>query len=503
MDEPKRVAIIDLGSNTSKLILMEYRPDHSYRQVDELRQVVRLAEGMGTSKVMRADAFERGLDALQTFRAYCEAAGVEEIRATATSAVREAENGEAFIELIKERVGLMPQIISGEDEAKFETIAIVNSMSYEDAYVFDIGGGSAELSFIKDRQFDWGDSWPLGALVMTERFLKKDPAKKKEVKALRKFVAEQLGDDLDGFSKDLPLIGMGGTLRNLAKIHKKEQSYPLDLLNDYFIPKDDLEDIVEDLIDKTVEEKRSVSGLKTDRADIITAGGIIALEVLKRSGANGYIIASQGLREGVFYGYLLGEKEPLLEDVRDFSIRNLARHYYDFEAHNEHVKTLALTLFDGLEDLHSYGEPERDLLGAAALIHDIGMAVNYNDHHKHGFYLLLNTELPGFSHREQVILALLVRYHRQGSPADEGLGDVLQEGDMERVNKLASILRLAEYLERSKAQLVTGLECHVSENYVQINVKADEDVSVELRETNLRKDLFAEAFGVEVDIVNL
>ena len=497
----ERVAIIDLGSNTSKLILMEYEAGTYYRQIDELRQVVRLAEGMGTSKVMRADAFERGLEALQTFRAYCEAAGVGEVYATATSAVREAENGEAFMTLIKEQVGLVPELISGEQEAHYEVTAVVNSMPFEDAMMFDIGGGSAELGRIRARAFDWGESWPLGALVTTERFFEHDPPKKKEVKALRAYVAECL-EGLDGFAEDLPFIGMGGTLRNLAKIDQKQAGYPLDLLNGYFLSKDALEDVVETLLDKTVAEKAELAGLKTDRADIITAGGVVALAALEASGAAGYTIATQGLREGVFYGYLLG-KTPLIEDLRDFTIRNLARHYYDFEQHNDHVQMLSLRLYDELQEVHGFADAERSLLGAAALIHDIGMAVSYNDHHKHGFYLVLSAELPGFSHREQTIIALLVRYHRKGTPDDEGLGDVLEDGDMKRVNKLAGILRLAEYLERSKAQRVTGLECHISGNYVQISVQADEDISVELRETNLRKALFAEAFDVEVDIVNL
>ena len=504
MSEQKRVAIIDLGSNTSKLILMTYEPGRSYHQLDELRQVVRLAEGMADSSVMRAAAIERGLEALSTFCAYCEAAGVTEVRATATSAVRAAENGESFIELIEERVGLVPKIITGEEEAYFELVSVANSLPYQDAYILDIGGGSGELSFMKNRRFEWGKSWDFGALRMSEQFMTSDPPKKKQVKALVKHVDELLGDDLeDDFAKDVPLVGLGGTIRNLAKIHKKMVDYPLDLLNNYFLPEEGLEKVVETLLEQTIEEKRDLSGLKTDRADIITAGGIVTLELLKRSGASGIVIGSQGLREGVFYGYLLDEEEPFLEDVRDFSVRNLMRRYYDNEAHNEHVRTLALSLFDQLETLHGYGEGERELLGAAALLHDIGMAITYNDHHKHGFYLLLESELPGFSHREQAIIALLVRYHRKGSPDDEGLGDVLEDDDMERVDKLAGILRLAEYLERSKAQRVTEVVCHVSDNYVQINAQATQDISVELRETNLRKDLFAEAFDVEVEITQL
>lgn len=501
----ERVAIIDLGSNTSKLILMEYDKGKSYRQVDELRQVVRLAEGMASANVLRADAMQRGLEALVTFKAYCDAAGVTDIRATATSAVREADNGDTFINLIEQQIGFVPQIISGENEAKFEAIAVANSMPFSDAYIFDIGGGSAELSLLEGRQLKRGASIQLGAVIMTEKFFENNPPKKKEVKALKKHIRELLKgiDAAEGFASDLPLVGMGGTLRNLAKIHKKQTDYPLDLLNTYQLPKDDLAAIVDDLVDKTVAEKRSVSGLKTDRADIITAGAVVALELLEYAGADAYTIASQGLREGVFYEALIGEDNPLLDDVRSFSIRNLEHHYYPHTAHNEHVQKLALELFDCLQELHDYGDWERELLGYAALLHDIGMAVNYNDHHQHGFYLLLSAELPGFTHREQALLALLVRYHRKGMPDTMGLGALLAADDSERVTKLVSLLRLAEYLERSKAQLIRGLTCHVSKGYVQINVDAKADVGVELREARLNSELLKTAFGVEVEIVDL
>ena len=500
----ERVAIIDLGSNTSKLILMEYEPGKSYRQVDELRQVVRLAEGMAHASVLRADAMERGLKALATFKAYCDAAGVTDIRATATSAVRSAENGETFLSLIKERTGLTPEIISGEAEATYEAVAVANSLNLEDAYVFDIGGGSAELSLLKNRKLKSGSSVQLGALLMTETFFEHDPPKSKEVKALKKYTRELLTDleAEEGFAAELPLVGVGGTVRNLAKIHKKQRDYPLDLLNSYRLPGDDLEDIVEDLLTSSVADKQTLSGLKSDRADIIAAGGLVAAELLSYAGADAYIVGSQGLREGVFYGALLGDK-PLLKDLRSFSVNNVEEHYYPYQQHNDQVEILALALFDGLAKLHGYDDWERELLSYAARLHDIGMAVSYNDHHKHGFYLLTSSELPGFTHREIALLALLVRYHRKGDPDDQGLGDVLGDGDKKRLSKLAGMLRIAEYLERSKAQLVTNLSCHTGERYVQINVEAKADVSVELREANLRKGLLERAFEVDAEIVSL
>jgi exopolyphosphatase/guanosine-5'-triphosphate,3'-diphosphate pyrophosphatase len=224
-------------------------------------------------------------------------------------------------------------------------------------------------------------------------------------------------------------------------------------------------------------------------------------EVLELSGQNAITVSGQGIREGLFYPYLFPEADHLAPEVRRFSVENLVRRYYDHPEHNQHVQQLSLMLFDQLADLHGYGSFERDLLRAAALLHDIGMAINYYDHHKHSFFLVMSMALPGFSHREQAIIALLVRYHRKGAPTDQGLGRLLEPLDMTRVTKLAALLRLAEYLERSKAQKVKTLQCHLAKGYLQIVLGAQGDAHVEVKEANLHSDLLAMAYGLKVEVV--
>jgi exopolyphosphatase/guanosine-5'-triphosphate,3'-diphosphate pyrophosphatase len=498
---PEQVAILDLGSNTCKLVLMAYQPDYSYKQVDELRQVVRLAEGMGDANILRADAFERGIITLKNYRTYCRAAGVTQIIATATSAVRDAKNGESFLAAARERADIDPVILSGEEEAFYGVLAVANSLAVDDAFIVDIGGGSAQLSEMQHRTFSQGQSWPIGALRMTEQFLTSDPVKKKELKALEKHVRKQLETTPEHFADAKTLVGMGGTIRNLAKMQQKHDDYPLDLKHNYLLKRSDLEDITEVLAKASVSERRDISGLNSDRADIILAGAVVIREIMAKSSAEGLLISGQGVREGLFYSRFVTQDGHLLANVREFSIVNLMRRYYENDPHNYHVRLLALQLFDELADLHGYSDFERDLLAAAALIHDIGMAVHYYDHHKHGFYLTMGAPIPGFNHREHVIIGLLVRYHRKGTPDAEGYGGLLEDGDMDRVARLAALLRLAEHLERSKAQRVRGVRCHVSDNYVQIEVIADGDVSIELHEARARAELFEQAYNARVDIV--
>lgn len=499
----RRLAVIDLGSNTARLVLLGYEPGGRYRLLDELRQVVRLSEGMAEAErgIIRADAFERGLQALATFRAFCDAAEVDDLRATATSAVRDAANGAAFLAAVRERTGIELTILSGEEEARCGALAVVNSAVLKDGFVLDIGGGSAQLSRVEGRRVTSGQSWPLGAVRMTERFFS-DPPKKKEVKALVKHVAEALEEAPEAFGHGAPFYGLGGTLRNLAKMQLVRSGHPLDVLHGFVLSEEALAELTETLLERPSAERRALPGLNADRADIIAAGAVVALEVLRRSQAGHLTISGQGLREGLFYPYLIPEAPHLIADVRAFSVSNLERRYYDHPAHNAHVAHLALSLFDQLSALHGYGDAERELLAAAARLHDIGMAVNYFDHHKHGFYLVMSGALPGFTHREQALIALLVRYHRKGTPAAQGLEAVLAEGDTVRVARLAALLRLAEYLERSKAQRVSDVRCHIGEAYVQIELvgEATEDLR---REAEARKGLFEEAYRVTLELMSL
>jgi len=498
----RSAGIIDLGSNTARLVVMVYRPGYRYQRLDELREVVRLPEGMGGSGILRAAPFERGLQALRTFRSYCDANAIDDVRATATSAVRQASNGAAFVAAARERAGVVLEVLSGEEEARYGALAVANSLAVDDAVVFDLGGGSMQLSSLAGRRFAGGGAVPLGAVRMTEAFLEGDPPKPKALKALRRHVREVLAPRVAELPRGIPVVGMGGSLRNLANVVQSRSGYRPELLHGYRLERRALERLSDELAVMPVAARRDVKGLNRDRADIIVAGSVVIVEALAALDADEVIISGQGLREGLFYPYLFPEGDHLAPDLRAFSILNLMREYYDNPAHNDHVRLLALELFDQLAPLHGLGPDARELLGAAALIHDIGMAVDYYAHHKHGMYLVMGRALPGFSHREQVLIGLLVRYHRRGAPADLGFGGALEAGDMERLTTLAGLLRLAEYLERSKAQRVRGLRCHLGDGVVQIEALSRGDAEIEVREAGLRSGLLAAALGITVEVVS-
>jgi exopolyphosphatase/guanosine-5'-triphosphate,3'-diphosphate pyrophosphatase len=207
----------------------------------------------------------------------------------------------------------------------------------------------------------------------------------------------------------------------------------------------------------------------------------------------------------LFYEHFLADQEtPVLEDVRQFSIQNLAHLYTYEETHSLKVQELSLSLFDQTRSLHGYGAWERELLGYAALLHDIGVTVGYYDHHKHSAYLVFNSSLRGFNHREIAILAMLVRLHRKGMVDTRDFRAIMADDDQERVLRLGSLLRIAEYLERSKSQVVRDVQVQIADDGgVQVQVLADGDATVEIWDANRRANLFRTAFGRSIAIVAL
>lgn len=498
----RSLAIIDLGSNTARLVALVYEPERRFQMVDELRQAVRLSEGMGDDRVIRPAPFERGIDALRTFRSYCDAAGIEHVHAAATSAVRTAVNGAEFVRAARERAGIALQVVTGEEEAGAGVLAVANSLPFEDAVVFDLGGGSMQLSLMRDRRHVHGRAYPLGAVRATEAYLANDPPKPKQLKALALEARRALDEDVARLPRGLPVVGMGGTVRNLAGIVQEAEGYEPTLLHGYRLPREKLATLVTRLAAMSTSERRSVPGLNRDRADIIVAGGIVIRTLLEMLEAPDVVISGQGLREGLFYPYLFPGDDHLAPDVRSFSTWNLEREYHDHPAHDAHVRDLALQLFDDLRPRHGYGDDERRLLEAAAVVHDIGMGVDYYGHHKHGMYLVMGRPLPGFDHREQVLIAMLVRYHRRGTPSAQELPSLLLEGDLQRVRVLAGMLRMAEYLDRAKSQRVARVRCaDPLAGTLRIEASTRVEAHVEVQMGQLRADLLADALGAPIEVV--
>jgi exopolyphosphatase/guanosine-5'-triphosphate,3'-diphosphate pyrophosphatase len=297
------------------------------------------------------------------------------------------------------------------------------------------------------------------------------------------------------------LVAIGGTVRNLAVAAQIAAGLPTFGVQGFVLTREALDELVERLAELTPQERAKVPGIKAGRADVILGGAAAIQAVLEAGGWSGLEVTEAGLREGVFFERHLAPG-GLFANVREASVRNLQAEYGQDDAHSGHVATLALGMFDELAGagVHDGDPAERELLWAAAALHDIGVAIDYDDHHKHSRYLVLNAGLPGFSQREIALVAQIARYHRKGTPSLDDLAALGRKGDRELVTRCAALLRLAEQLERSRDQLVRAAHLAVQNGTVQLRLEGAGDVSLARWAASREGGVFERAFDRRLDV---
>ncbi|MFT4604955.1 MAG: exopolyphosphatase/guanosine-5'-triphosphate,3'-diphosphate pyrophosphatase [Rhodothermales bacterium] len=483
-----RVAVIDMGSNTARLVVFRLLGAGGWYLEDEIREVVRLRAGM-TAGGMARQAVQRGIAVLRLFRRFCDNIGVDTVIATATSAVRDAGNGADFLKRAKEASGWDLRVLSNEEEARLGVLGVLGEVPLESGIVVDIGGGSAQISRVRDGRWLDGVSLPLGALRLTELFRMSDTPTGDEVEALRAHVNEQL-DTVEWLAALTPgeeMAGLGGSIRNLGYMEHAHIDWPLPTLRGFEISAKRVDELVEKMLSVSLANRARIPGLNPDRADILPAGSLVLQEVMRRVGAAGCHTSVNGLREGLLLDHLHGKTPPKGEDLRVLSVDSLACRYGLHGDHRERVRHLSTRLFDDLVGRHGLDASHRKLLEAAALLHDVGSVLGYHDHHKHSQYLITLNGLPGYTARETALIALLTRYHRKGTPTPGGYRRILEEADVPALRWMSAFLRMAEYLERGRRGTVTNVE--VTDwglRGMEILLSTDGDATVEEWDTERR-----------------
>ncbi|HID32982.1 MAG TPA: HD domain-containing protein, partial [Anaerolineae bacterium] len=301
------------------------------------------------------------------------------------------------------------------------------------------------------------------------------------------------------------LVTIGGAIRNLGKIDQERKRYPLNSIHGYRFAAADVAALADELWRYPLKKRRHVQGLRADRADIMPAAAIAYDMLLQHSGFDELIISRPGLREGLFFEHFLSHlPHPLLPDLRRFSILSLARIFGFDDAHSHHVAFLATRMFDDLQGVHGLDASYRELLWAAGILHDIGAIINYPYHHRHSYYIILNYTLYGYSPRELALIALIARYHRsKGKPKPREMALLLSEEDVRALPILCGMIRLAEYLERGRRQVIRDLRCHVDveQGWMQIEALAAGNAAIELWEAERNLDVLSQALDMEVELV--
>jgi len=507
-----RIAAIDIGTNSIHMIVVRVRPDLSFEVIDREKAMVRLGAGGLGGRALSRDAMEMGLQTLLRFKKLAESNGVEEVLAAATSATREARNGGEFLARIAGETGIRPRVIAGSEEARLIHLAAVYGVDVGSgrAVVIDVGGGSVEITAGPAAGSQLLRSFKLGVLRLTERFIKSDPISERDERKLSRHILDTIDRHCeqivaDGFDR---VIGTSGTILSLGAVAMTAArgSAPQELRN-LRVPSKLIRRIRKEIVASNLEERLAMPGLDPRRADLAVAGVILVDTILRRLGAEDLTLCDLALREGLILDYIRRNRRHIahagsIPDVRRRSVLELAERCHYYADHSKQVVRLALAIFDQSREVHGLRDREREWLEYAALLHDIGAHISFSRHHRHSYYLVKNGDLRGFSPDEIEVIALITRYHRRGVPRKSHAEfSGLRAAERHAVRALASILRVAESLDRSHGQVITALELRQGEADLQMQLRASSDAELEVWATNRHLQPFERLVGKPVKLI--
>lgn len=467
--QKEKTAIIDLGSNSVRLIIILIQKGRHYKLIEQEKEMVRLGENLYEDNMLKEAAMERTMKTLGLFRDLIESHKAEKVILTATAAVRNADNRDVFLNRIKDEFNWNFQVVSGEREAFLGYLGVINTINENSFLIADIGGGSTEISLIQNRKLVESVSLNFGSVTLEN----------KEIQ-----LANKLEEITWLKNPGLPLVGLGGTIRSFAKIFKRNTSYPIDKLHNLEISYENSKKTIDIVTKKKSPELYKVNGLDKSRVDIIVPGLKILDAIIKTSKPEKLIISGNGLREGLFFEHLLKSKEePVFKNVRKESIENLMFNYDVNKKHAKNVIKISKELFLCTSSLHNLDPINLEYLKYASSLHDIGIYIDYYSHHKHSGYLILNSGLDGFNHRELLILSAISGKHRNKSYKINysEYKNILQKNDIYLINILSLLLRIAENLDRREEGKITSLlKVEESKNSITIALESKDDISLEI-----------------------
>jgi exopolyphosphatase/guanosine-5'-triphosphate,3'-diphosphate pyrophosphatase len=505
-----RLAAIDVGTNSVHLVVADIGADGGVAVVEKVREQVELGEGGIDEARIAPAAFRRGIDALQRFRRAMDGLGVEAVHTAATSAVREAENGEEFCLAVRAQTGIHLQVVSGHDEARLVWLGARSGLDFRAGPVLlvDLGGGSLEFVLCTADEVRAEDTLPLGHIRLADRHHRSDPFAPAEMAAARSDVRRAL--------LRLPppirerqfasVVATSGSIRALARMATLARgALAPERDQGLLLHRAELDAIVTDLEARKAARYAEIPGFDPKRKRTLPTAAVILAEVSAVLGVELWHTTERGLRDGLVQDWILRHRPELalsatVADPRRRGVLTVLARYQADRAHAEQVARLALALFDALASLHRLGPDDREILEFGALLHDVGHHIAGEDHHRHGQYLVRNTPLPGLTEPEVALLSSLVRYHRGQRPkSTHAEVAALPPRERRALSLLAGILRLADALDRTHLSLVLGLEIQVTRSRIDILARTREPAPLERWASVQRADVLATA--LERDVV--
>ena len=519
---PDRIlAAIDVGTNSIHMAVVRIQPAlPAFTIIAREKSTVRLGDRHPETGDLTPEAIDRALQALRRCKEVAASLNAEEIVAVATSAVREAPNGRDFLKQVKEELDLFIHLISGQEEARRIYLGVLSGMEFNDQphIIIDIGGGSTELILGDGHEPRSLSSTKVGAVRLTAEMVTTDPISPGEFHYLQAYIRGMLERPIEELQARLEpgeipqMVGTSGTIETLASLCARDKFGTIPApLNGFEISLKDLQETIARLRRMTYAERSALPGMTDRRAEIILAGTVILQEAMTLLHLDSLCICERSLREGLVVDWML--THGLIEDrlrfqssIRERSIIKLAHKYQINLEHGEWVAKLALSLFDQLQGiLHDWGAIERELLWAAAVLHNCGHFISHSSHHKHSYYLIRNGELLGYTELEIETIANIARYHRKSAPKKkhDNYRNIGSKRYRKAVDQLSALLRLAVALDRRQIGAIRMVRCVYDAEAKQLLLnlfpgQVNDDCALELWSLDLKKSCFEEEFGVKL-----
>ncbi len=512
LKNPRIIGFIDLGTNSVRLLVVRLNPNGSYTLVTQQKEVIRLGEGEYLENKLTEAAMERATGVICRLIDLARSRGAEEFVAVATSATREASNGEDLCNRIEEQTGVRIHIISGAEEARLIWLGVSSGIDLkgETALFIDIGGGSTEIIVGDQHEPFFLRSLKLGAIRTTGMFVQTEKdgrVSQRVLLALRRHIEHQIVHIARHITtwNITTAYGSSGTILSLEAVAASYKPCAQTHSPGY-LSIEELDMLIWYLSNLPLSIRREVQGLNSDRADIIIAGAVILHEILKASRMKGVFVSSRSLRDGLLVDYIaripgFPHAEPV--SIRERSVRHLGRLCHIDELHASHIMKLALSLYHtGVQaGLFTFDEEAQELLSYAAYLHDVGQFISFSNHHQHSFYLITEVPLLGFNQHEVLMIGLIARYHRKKLPRtrDTPFQD-LGRDERRMIRVLSLLLRLAENLDRSHDRRVQKAEFIRKKDYIVLSVSSITDCSLEIWAVESEKDAFFRTFRTRLEI---
>ncbi len=507
----EKIAIIDIGSNTARLVIVKVLEGGYFKVIDELKEPVRLAQDMEIDGFLRPLRIQQMIKTLKMFKTLYESHKVTKVFAYGTAAVRAAKNQKAFVEDVYNYTGIKLQVLTELEEASLVYTGVINSMDVPKGLVVDIGGGSTKVIYYNRRVLINEHTLPFGAVTLTDKFQKEAGTPEERADKIVEYVVEKIKEEtpwINTIEPDVQLIAVGGSMRNLGRISRRLKRYPLDMSHNYHIGIAEFDSIFDTIKTLEIEKTAKIKGLSSARADIFPAALAVLSAVLKVSNFPEIIIGGAGMREGAMFRYAVpSTHEKPISDVLGHSIYTMLNYFDCNIPHAEHVFNLSLQLYRQLKVLHKLPRPYIKILRISSMLHDIGSSFRYYEHYKHSCYCIMNSNLYGVSQKEIVIAALVSAMHERNvfeiaQSEFSSYLTLLNEEEIDAIKKLAVIVRIAECFDRSSGGNITGIVCDVLGDSVILKTETTgADVTLEIKDALTTLQDFRKAFHKNLEIL--